>query len=327
MKILFICSGNSVMGISPLIKAQGDSLEQLGHRIDYFKIEGKGISGYLISTLLLRRHLAKHGCYDLIHAHYSLSGIVARIATLKSKLIVSYMGSDLIGSVGKSGKKALPKKLISSISVWFAKYNDYSIVKSKNLFKKLSNLQNVAIIPNGVNTKIFRELKKSSSRAVLHWDMKTKYAIFMADPDRIEKNFKLAQDTIADICDPNLILKAVFNEPQDKMVHYYAAADLLIMTSDYEGSPNVIKEALQCNCPIVTTDVGDVREIIDDTEGCYVANNKRPDLIKAIKMALHYSAANDRTQGFKRIEIMGIDSESTAKNINRIYEMVLGRAI
>ena len=52
---------------------------------------------------------------------------------------------------------------------------------------------------------------------------------------------------------------------QDQLVKYYNSVDCLILTSFHEGSPNVIKEAMACNLPIVSTKVGDVEEIINKT--------------------------------------------------------------
>jgi teichuronic acid biosynthesis glycosyltransferase TuaC len=63
------------------------------------------------------------------------------------------------------------------------------------------------------------------------------------------------------------------------------AADLLLLTSLTEGSPQVIKEAMACNCPIVATDVGDIREIIGYTDGCYITTFKPSDVAVKIQAA------------------------------------------
>ena len=93
MKILFVSSGNSQNGISPIIKNQGESIVKAGIELEYFLIKGKGIKGYFKSIFTLRKHL-KNNTYDIVHVHYSLSAIVASLAGAKP-LIVSLMGSDV----------------------------------------------------------------------------------------------------------------------------------------------------------------------------------------------------------------------------------------
>ena len=92
MTILFISSGNSGK-ISPIVKAQADSLIKKGVAIDFFLIKGKGLTGYLKSIFILRKFIKKNN-YDLYHAHYSLSAFVATLAGCKP-LVVSLMGSDV----------------------------------------------------------------------------------------------------------------------------------------------------------------------------------------------------------------------------------------
>jgi glycosyltransferase involved in cell wall biosynthesis len=60
------------------------------------------------------------------------------------------------------------------------------------------------------------------------------------------------------------------------------ACDVLVLTSDSEGSPTVIKEAMACNLPIVSVDVGDVAELITDTENCYICRQD-PAYLKEIR--------------------------------------------
>jgi glycosyltransferase involved in cell wall biosynthesis len=64
------------------------------------------------------------------------------------------------------------------------------------------------------------------------------------------------------------------------MPHYYRAADCLLLTSDWEGSPNVVKEALCCDLPVVSVDVGDVRQWLDQVSGSRVVA-REPDSIAA----------------------------------------------
>jgi teichuronic acid biosynthesis glycosyltransferase TuaC len=118
-------------------------------------------------------------------------------------------------------------------------------------------------------------------------------------------------------------LIAVHLIEHELLKYYYNAADLLLLTSYHEGSPNVIKEAMACNCPIVSTDVGDVRWVIGDIKGCYLTSFDVVDVSEKILMALEYSAVNGSTNGRDRIIELGLDSASVAKKIINIYEQLI----
>src|SRR6056297_2997708 len=98
MRVLFVASGNSnTFDVAPFIKSQGKSLEKLGIKVDYFPVLGKGIIGYLKSGLRLNKHLNSSKKYDIIHAHYSLSGWSAVIGSKDIPVVLSLMGSDTYG--------------------------------------------------------------------------------------------------------------------------------------------------------------------------------------------------------------------------------------
>ena len=105
------------------------------------------------------------------------------------------------------------------------------------------------------------------------------------------------------------------------------SVDLCLMVSKTEGSPQVIKEAMACNCPIVSADVGDVKEVIGKTEGCFVCFYDPGDVAEKLKMALDYRKIHESTQGRNRIIELGLDSETIAKRIISIYGSVLRRKV
>jgi teichuronic acid biosynthesis glycosyltransferase TuaC len=59
MKVVFVSSGNNKYGVSPIIKAQGDSLKKAGINIEYFTIIGKGFVRYAINILIFRKYLKR----------------------------------------------------------------------------------------------------------------------------------------------------------------------------------------------------------------------------------------------------------------------------
>ena len=149
MKVLFVCSGNSKFGISPIVKNQGESLKNNGVNIAYFTIKGKGFKGYLKNIPRLKKFL-KSNKYDLIHAHYSLSAIAASLAGAKP-IITSLMGSDI---QAKTFWK-LMIKFFNRIS-WKT-----TIVKSLRMREQIG-ISDALVIPNGVDVNRIQSIKPSS---------------------------------------------------------------------------------------------------------------------------------------------------------------------
>jgi glycosyltransferase involved in cell wall biosynthesis len=112
----------------------------------------------------------------------------------------------------------------------------------------------------------------------------------------------------------------VYEINHDLIPYYLNAADVLILTSLWEGSPNVIKEAMACNLPIVSTNVGDVKEVICNTEGCYITTFDAEDVAKKLEKAVQFG---QRTNG--RIKIAHLDDQVIARKIIGLYKEVLDK--
>ncbi|MGQ9644752.1 MAG: glycosyltransferase, partial [Ignavibacterium sp.] len=149
------------------------------------------------------------------------------------------------------------------------------------------------------------------------------YILFLADPARNEKNYLLAETTMKIINDNNIELLVIYDVEQGNVVNYLNAVDLLLLTSLWEGSPNAVKEAMACNLPVVSTDVGDVRWLFGNEPGYYICSFDPRDVAGKIRLALDFAEKHRRTNGRNRIIELGLDSDSIAKRIISVYQSVL----
>lgn len=307
MNILFVSSGNSKNVVDPIMQNQGDSLAPFGHQVSHFTIKGKGIIGYLRNVFILRSYL-KNKSFDIIHAHYSLSAYVSSFAGA-SPIVTSLMGSDVKAS--HSSKYII--KLFAFLS-WKA-----IIVKSKDM-RDSSNFSKAYIIPNGVNLDKFKSIDKTIALKITQWNVNKKHVLFASNPARREKNFKLANEAFNLLEDKNIELHTLIDIPNNLIPYYLNAADVVLLTSLWEGSPNIIKEAMACNIPVLGTDVGDIKELIDNVDGCFVTSFEPKDIAEKLKMAL---VIGKSINGREKITELGLNSDSVATNLISIYKKIL----
>lgn len=306
--MLFVRSGNH--GIDPISTLQGKSLEKIGIEVVYYDVIGKGYLGYLLNVKIIRSYIKKYKP-DIIHAHYSDKGILTLLTLTNIPIVVSLMGSDVLAVT----------HIHSCLIRICTKLWCTTIVKSAELYSALNIKNNVIVLPNGVDFDVFYPIEKQIAIQQIGWCPKSVNILFCSDPQRKEKNFILAEESIKllDSYKNNCAIHYLKDIPIDEMKYYYSAADLLLMTSLYEGSPNVIKEAMACNCPIVATDVGDVKEVLGNTSGCFITSFDPKDISAKILLAIQYS--KQRTQG--RENVKHLDSKIVADTLYSIYDHLL----
>jgi len=307
MKVLFVSSGRQG-DVGYVVRNQGESLIRHGIDVTYFTV-GPGITGYIKAIPKLRREY-RDGGFTLVHAHYSLSAFTATLAGCWP-LIVSLMGSDTFQS-------AIVSSVIRYLSRkrWAA-----TIVKTEEMKARL-NLKMASVIPNGVDLDRFRHIDQLTARKQLGLDPDKKLVLFISGLNREEKRFHLASEAVGRLLDDEVVLLHLHDTPNDQVPLYLNAADLLLLTSSREGSVNVVKEAMACNCPVVSTDVGDVRWVLGSTEGCYLVSSDPSDIAGKMRLVLD---GGKRTNGRERIVKIGLEAGSVAGRIAEVYREVLRR--
>lgn len=322
MKVLFLSSGNSkTFQISPIIRMQQASLEAKGVEVSNFLINGKGVGGYYRAAAQLRAWLRDHPV-DLIHAHYTLSGWVGVLSGGRPPLVLSLMGSDTLGQTIGPGKVALRSRYLTLLTLLIQPFVDAIISKSANIERYVFRKKRSFIIPNGVLLDRFRPLE-GDLRKELGLEQDKRYVLFLANPADPLKNFDLVREAIRYIDRPDVELINPYPVPPAAVPKFLNAVDVNCLCSFNEGSPNIVKESMACNCPLVVTDVGDAAWVVGDTPGCYVASFDPEDYARKVLLALEFADTRGRTKGRERIIELGLQSETVADRVVDVYKMVL----
>lgn len=305
MKILIVANHNKGYFV-PFIVEQAEALKQLGVEIDYYGIHGKGIIGYLSNRSALKAKIREYRP-DLIHAHYGLSGLLANLQR-KVPVVTSFHGSD----IHEGGRNLLFSRLAIRLSA-------YNIFVTEQLQKQAGyHGNNQCALPCGIDTFTIHPIDRTEARRELGWEVDGKYVLFAGAFDNAVKNSSLAKAATALTKDAHLIEMRGFTREQVNLI--MNAANCLLMTSYREGSPQVVKEALECGTPIVSVDVGDVREITAGIEGCYVTSYDAQDIAHAIDQSFSFQG---KTTGHQRIIERGLSNELVAKRIIDIYDSII----
>ncbi len=302
------------------VSAQVHQLRQAGVRVDVMVLKGRSRKlMYLKGIWELRRRLAARPA-DLIHAHYAYVGWVARTQG-KAPVVVTYHGDDAMGTIDARGRRTRASRVISAFCRSLAPLVDAVIVQSKQMASWFRS-PNVHIVPHEVDLEVFQPADRDAARRALGLSLEKKYILFAANPDIAVKNFPLAQAAV-DLLrqkDASVELVVVSRETQPRLALYMSACDALVFPSYQEGSPNVIKQAMACNLPIVATDVGDVAEVIGGTAGCYVCPPQADRFAQKLSEILR---SRMRTRG--RENVRHLSGPLVARRVIEVYERALRR--
>src|ERR1041384_7016777 len=245
------------------VESQMQSLMRAGVHADWEFVDGhRGPFEYLRAAYRLR-HRLKHGAWDVVHAHYGLTGFTALFQP--RPLVVSFCGDDLLGTPDGRGGITLKSRIQRELSYVAARRADAIICKSAELREALPNADDrrrAFVVPNGLDVQVFHPGDRQQARATLELSGDENTILFPHTPSVPRKRLDLAQAAVNGLAErvtrANLLIVQGVTQPV--LADYYRAADCMLLTSDQEGSPNTIKEALCSDLPVVSVDVGDVRD-------------------------------------------------------------------
>ena len=305
------------------IKSQVDSLIAAGLEIELLLPKpGPSLVRYLEATMQVFLKTLTGG-FDIVHGHYGLWCLTARLQWT-TPVVASFMGDDLLGTVTVDGGYSKKGAVVAGISRYLCRRVNAVIVKTEGMKEAASRGDNIVVIPNGVDFELFRPIPRTEARAALGWDQDRYYVLFGNDPRIPVKNYPLAQAAIERLYAKGIAAELVVANglPQTKVVQYMNASNALILTSIAEGSPNVVKEAMSCNVPVVATNVGDVAQVIGKTKGCSVCPSDPDVIATALEDAFRHT---EPTTG--RTDIAHLDSAVIVKQILALYEQATRKKI
>ena len=272
-----------------------------------------------------------HQNWVVFSMYGSLHGFLVQcILGGKFKIVNTFGGSDILGSTNSGFFWSFRNRLTKILSLYTAKRVNHVIVKSTNLANALRPIIRtpITIVPNGVNLELFRPLEnRDGLRAKFEWNPEEFIVLFSLrrENSKLEavKNYPLAKEVISKFAikaKVNTRCEIISNKSHKEMVDLFNAADCLLLTSLHEGSPNIIKEAMACNLPIVSVECGDVKIRLERVRNSYVSS--KYDSEELAELLLKVKNANQRSNGREELKRQGLESGSIANTILYVFKEV-----
>lgn len=284
LRVLMITSGWPQPGkpqTTHFVKRQAEYLRRAGVDVEVFQFRGLGKLRNYLSAWRQVRPLIRSGRYDLVHAQFGQSGLLALPKRLP--LVVTFRGDDIQGIISDGhGRVALHGQILRTLCRWVGRKADAVVVVSEHMKAHFHTQAPVTVLPSGLDFNLFRNIPRDEARRRLDWPLDRRFVLFAGNPENPRKRFAIAKAAV-DILNEGLPTELVvaWGVPHSTMPLYMSACDALVFTSIQEGSPNVVKEALACDLPVVSVAVGDVPDRLREISGCELCPDDRPAAIAA----------------------------------------------
>jgi glycosyltransferase involved in cell wall biosynthesis len=214
----------------------------------------------ILRTIFELRATITRDNISIVHAHWG--GVLALVACIASlglcKVVITLRGSDVNPTPSDPALISYTRRLFTYLAVPFA---DYVIAVSEGLAKRI-RVNRLAVIPDGIDLGVFHYIKKKEAETALALPSGELRVFFYAGANPKVKGYDLARAAVhrASKIDPRIKLVVVTTGKSPREINLLLnASDCLLMCSDFEGSPNIVREAITVGLPVISVDVGDVR--------------------------------------------------------------------
>ena len=292
------------------VEEQVDDLRQLGVGVTVLDFDATDSRMNYVRAARRFRKALRAESFDLIHAHYGLTGVIA-VAQRRCPVVTTFHGGDYTGLI----------RWHAVVSRFVARFCAPVVVTPEGVGHLRA--PDAVVIPAGVNTVRFRPVDRRVARRALSLDEDASYALLLGardDPNKRPDLFDAAV-SCARMSVPDLRTLSLEGLTRDEVVNLMNAVDVAVMTSDTEGLPVAVREALACMTPVVSVPVGGVPSILGGLAGCALVD-RDPELLGAAIVA---ALAVERSPAWRERaeETSGI---AVARRLVELYEDVLRRA-
>lgn len=270
-------------------------------------------------------------CFDLVHAQYGSACAWASCANRSRPFIFTLRGNDWNLHSSSWHWLFFHTRLARFLSHKALRNSACVICVSHRLcseLRRFTSTDHTFYLPSPIDFTLFRtmdrikarELAEPSRNPNIPWVLFN--GINLADPI---KRYDLAKSAVVEasrMCGYPIELITINHTDHNLVPMITAACDLILSTSETEGWPNCVKEALACDVPFVATDTSDLAEIAKVEPSCRIAHDSPRSLGAAICEVLDY-CSNNRPCGLRR-HIEHMELHATATRLRTLYESIIG---
>ena len=322
IRVLAVIPGDGSGNCFIFARRQMESLVRRGICVRVFYLPPRTSPIPLLRECMHLRRAISAFSPSIVHAHYGTMTSFLCALTTRSPLAITFRGSDLNPERERGFLRNGIALFLSQISTLRAAA---IICTSAQLRDRLWWRKARAVIaPSGVNLSLFQPRDKREARNALGWKANDRVVLFNGSKYPLLKGLYLAREAVS-VAEGKLgairFIELDDGVPPEKMPFYLNGADCLLLASEFEGSPNILKEALACNLPVASVDVGDAKERL---EGVFPSRVVRRDA-RELGMALAEILQEPRRSN-GRDHIGACSEEKVAEAVSIVYRQVLQRS-
>jgi teichuronic acid biosynthesis glycosyltransferase TuaC len=321
LRILFVTPGAPAGSHMPFVRREANALRAAGHEVELFGFDNSSYLPWrLLRQLAELRAFIRRARPDLVHAQFGkFNALLAAFAAGCVPLVITFRGTDINRNCRYSWLRSSLGLGASQLAAFFA---GGLVCVSREIESKVwaHRSRPCMVIPSGVDLEIFVPCERAAARRCLGFGEHERIVLFNAGRSPAVKDPQLAAAALAEARHHFSKLRFVVLDgtvAPDAIPLYMNAADVLLVTSKAEGSPAVVQEAMACNLPVVSVDVGDVRERIEGVARCAVTSRDPVALGAALAEVLREPQRSDG-----RAHAAALSFQTVAARLNGLYRSV-----